>query len=924
MVEKVETAAATSNGSSENEKEKEETVVEYDQTRILIENVAESCSDETVQLYILLIFNTSLQSDLKIEEIRRNRRRVMVRFNRTVDLASAQIKQKDMAELGGQTVSFHSVKVPDTVRVRDLANNCTKEILNLYFTNVKISQGGEIKEIKYFSFENVALVQFKSVQTVDDVLTKQGAHIICEHAVKLEKYYGPIEDEYIREEEDMSSETYFENTKKDLLETSKQKEKKKSLAALATLKSFSQAPAQIDKTRLIISNIHDNINIQQLEFYIQLLTNKQEIEEINWSLENKGKLLIDFKKEIDIGKVLHEFNNVVAPLNNLNGQPLQLETLSATRTLVVLVKGVVVPTNKFESLGADTSDEYKPEQIPATRDLIDLYFSSKQRSGGGEVESIERKSSRYWLVVMRDQRAVKNILSRKHIVDEKPIKIFPYFENFGLPYLFKPVFDQLTPDSATSAFTVKMKDERLRYFCKVKSSHRKLNEILAESNAVSRYNKLESNILYVSYVEKLKTRVPYTEKIWRLRVKEAIEYFLQIYKYEKLTLSFNQWTTLSKTKQINEGLFNRDMRKVEEDDDEGEDEDGNRYDPSNNIFELNEVLSDNKVKYVGSNCAILSVNETASNVEMHVVGPNVDVERFINKIKDIVCEAFFTFELEEKIIKFKTYLYECEALLGKWLSRPEDSRTSSSGGGGDLTLRSDASDSGSLRLGLETHKTNKLNASRRNTIGQFITKLERDHLDMELSYGKLFQELGYTFLSHMSQEPTEEDDDEYRISNDRYVNTLDHLNVNVNAKEVNESQMDKIKMTLDDLRMRISDMRRKFRQYDITMRRRGQLGESSGDVTEEEDEDEEDVETDEGLFKLFVYAKNLEKLTTFRVHRKCTIGELKEILFEKVADSEHSIDRMVLKFNNVELSNDEFTVTDYAIGEKSNVFLEFF
>ena len=42
----------------------------------------------------------------------------------------------------------------------------------------------------------------------------------------------------------------------------------------------------------------------------------------------------------------------------------------------------------------------------------------------------------------------------------------------------------------------------------------------------------------------------------------------------------------------------------------------------------------------------------------------------------------------------------------------------------------------------------KLNKSRRHTIDEFLSKLERDHLEMELSYGKLFQELGYTFLSH--------------------------------------------------------------------------------------------------------------------------------------------------------------------------------
>lgn len=53
----------------------------------------------------------------------------------------------------------------------------------------------------------------------------------------------------------------------------------------------------------------------------------------------------------------------------------------------------------------------------------------------------------------------------------------------------------------------------------------------------------------------------------------------------------------------------------------------------------------------------------------------------------------------------------------------------------------------------------KLNKSRRHTIDEFLSKLERDHLDMELSYGNLFQELGYAFLSHSSYDENGDEDD---------------------------------------------------------------------------------------------------------------------------------------------------------------------
>jgi hypothetical protein len=848
-----------------------------------------------IQLYVLLIVNGTLDDSLKIEETRRNRTRVMVKFNKNFNFDEIISRQKKIPELCGNLITFRKLKEPNTVRVSDLANSCTREVLNLYFTNTKISDGGDLKSIKVFSYANKALIEFKDYSLVSKVMSR--THIICETQVKLEKYWGPIEEEYFLEEEELDQKEI--DVKKDLIESSREKQKRKSIAALTTLKSFAAPPNTVDRTKLILSNIQENINIQHLEFYINLITARSEIKEINWSLEHKGKILIEFTKEIDINRVLSEFQSTNF-LNNLNSKPIQIETVNLTRTLVVLIKDVKIK-KKTPKLDSNEEEDYQPEMIPATTDLLDLYFVNKQRSGGGEVESIERKSARYWLVTMKDQRVIKEILSRKHIIDEKPIKVFPYFENFGLPYLFRPIFDDFYTSAGSGVvFRLKVKDERLRYFVKVKSLHKKLNEILSESNAVSRYNKQESNILYVNYVEKLETKVPYMERIWRLRVKESIEYFLQIYKYEKLTLSINQWSTLSKSKLINESIINRNN---------DEDYDGSSVIDADSAF-------NEKVKYVGNNCAILSINESASNVEIDIVGPNIEVDRFIVKIKDVICKAYFTFELEEKIIKFKTYLYECEDLVSKWLNDGDlaDSDT-------EVTLasgRSNDSDSLSIVYSRRNEGAVKLTKSRKNTIDEFISKLERDHLDLELSYGKLFQELGYTFLSNTSQEPTEEDDDEYKEFNDRITNTLDDISSSIRSDRVIESQMDKIKYTLDDLRNRINDMRRKFRQFIIKSRRTTRQANLSEDSETEIDEDES-----EDLFKLCVYFKQQGKIVTFKVHRKCKVKELKQILFDKLANpKENSLNDMTLTYNNLELSNDGYTITDYGISDKSTITLE--
>ena len=144
----------------------------------------------------------------------------------------------------------------------------------------------------------------------------------------------------------------------------------------------------------------------------------------------------------------------------------------------------------------------------------------------------------------------------------------------------------------------------------VKNLHKRINEILTEANAIGRFNKSESNLLYVNYVEKLVTKVPYSERIWRLKVMEALEYFMRIFKHEKLTLSFNQWQTISKTKQLNDAFF--DSYKIAEDGDD-----------TQSLAATSSIGDD--IRYISGSCAIISVTETSNNVEIAIVGENSEV-----------------------------------------------------------------------------------------------------------------------------------------------------------------------------------------------------------------------------------------------------------------------------------------------------------
>lgn len=132
-----------------------------DQTKILLENVNESVSDESIRLYITLIFNPILDEQFKIEKIRRNFNRCLVRFNRPFKLKEMLERQSKIPDLAGVNVSFTEVRVPDTVRVTGLTNSCSQEMLNLYFSYPKISGGGDIRNVKMYEYDFKALVQFE-------------------------------------------------------------------------------------------------------------------------------------------------------------------------------------------------------------------------------------------------------------------------------------------------------------------------------------------------------------------------------------------------------------------------------------------------------------------------------------------------------------------------------------------------------------------------------------------------------------------------------------------------------------------------------------------------------------------------------------------------------------------------------------------
>ncbi len=128
---------------------------------LLLDCVQEHVQDETIRLYLTILLNPTLDAAFKIEQIRRNRRRCLVRVNLPLRLKDVTERQARVPDLAGTTVALSEVRTPDTVRISGLGNSSiSKELINLYFSNQKISAGGDVRNIKVFKINRYLLFKF--------------------------------------------------------------------------------------------------------------------------------------------------------------------------------------------------------------------------------------------------------------------------------------------------------------------------------------------------------------------------------------------------------------------------------------------------------------------------------------------------------------------------------------------------------------------------------------------------------------------------------------------------------------------------------------------------------------------------------------------------------------------------------------------
>lgn len=128
------------------------------------------------------------------------------------------------------------------------------------------------------------------------------------------------------------------------------------------------------------------------------------------------------------------------------------------------------------------------------------------------------------------------------------------------------------------------------------------------------------------------------------------------------------------------------------------------------------------------------------------------------ELKDLICKLYFTNDNEQRLIKFKAYLGECEALLDKWQA--------------------------------DENTDTKTRQSREHTIQEFLITNEKKLLDIELAYTALFE--------------------------DTYDDPIDDSYEDNDYEDIeSRSESDRVKRSLNDLKLRINGMKEKFTEFSL-------------------------------------------------------------------------------------------------------------
>ncbi|CAF0804650.1 unnamed protein product [Rotaria sp. Silwood1] len=244
----------------------------------------------------------------------------------------------------------------------------------------------------------------------------------------------------------------------------------------------------VDLRRLILLNLPTDLIREYLELYIENLSGEAEIERIEYSNIEDTTAMVTFKTELDMAEVRRR--HTMRP--KLNDSEISLVEVTPPATIMI------------RNLPSDIS-----------RDVLELYFSNRRRSNGGQVIDVAFDDEyQHALVTFADYKDVRRVIKHEHSIHGHRLDVRIYYKYMGIePFIDASNIDKQPDPLRYRAFD----DSRYLFLLKNRPLLDELREQLKSLNAqVSLQTEGTLEIIFNGSRSTAKRRLQWTKDIDKL------------------------------------------------------------------------------------------------------------------------------------------------------------------------------------------------------------------------------------------------------------------------------------------------------------------------------------------------------------------------------------------------------------------------
>ncbi|XP_062861863.1 protein mono-ADP-ribosyltransferase PARP14 [Trichomycterus rosablanca] len=269
-----------------------------------------------------------------------------------------------------------------------------------------------------------------------------------------------------------------------------------------------------DPRRFILTGFKDTCSCKVITVFIGSCSQKAEN---TWEIVDDERIVVTFKEDIDVKAFL---NKCAAKSNNLRDMEIGVSRLELTDS--VLVQGDMSQINK---------------------DMLTLYFSNKNKSGGGEITSLNWVTKPKSVVIsFQDCQDAQEVIKRNHVLCNKQLSTLPFYSSLG-----KSLTGQRPTLSDTTKISIPV-DNEVRSFiernekCK-KDFQQQLKKV--QANVIYDISSTSQIILEMS-LDKESLAATRLGTTWESKAKTEAQSFLRRYHKAELAVKVEIWKRIER------------------------------------------------------------------------------------------------------------------------------------------------------------------------------------------------------------------------------------------------------------------------------------------------------------------------------------------------------------------------------------------